>query len=162
MRSRCAGSRCSFTSKGCPPGSSRSLRNTLRLGSGASSRSTSRYSSDPIPLNPAIFRWLVEEREVPESPMRGMHAPSVPEIPPPVLSEEDLQRLLSACGEDNVGARRDMAIVLVFIDTGARLSEVTGIQRPTRNAPERPLGGALGASSRADRPLAISVAGKHA
>jgi site-specific recombinase XerD len=75
-----------------------------------------------------FFRWLLEEGEIPESPMRRMHPPSVPEEPPPVLSLDALQRLLKACSGSDLAARRDTAIVRTFIDTGCRLGEVTGMR----------------------------------
>jgi site-specific recombinase XerD len=34
-----------------------------------------------------FFRWLVEDGEILESPMRRMHPPAVPEEPPPVLPQ---------------------------------------------------------------------------
>jgi site-specific recombinase XerD len=71
-----------------------------------------------------FFRWAVEDGEVKESPMRRMHAPTVPVNPPPVLTPDDLSRLVKACK----GNRRDLAIVLTFIDTGCRLGEVAGIK----------------------------------
>src|SRR5262249_60790733 len=40
------------------------------------------------------FRWLLDEREIEESPMARMHPPAVPEDPPPVLREQALRRLL--------------------------------------------------------------------
>src|SRR5437016_2496279 len=45
-----------------------------------------------------FFRWLAEEGEVAESPMRNMRPPSVPEVPVPVVADVDLKRLLATCG----------------------------------------------------------------
>ena len=44
-----------------------------------------------------FFRWAVEEREIPESPMANMKPPSVPEVMIPVVPDEDLIKLLKTC-----------------------------------------------------------------
>lgn len=75
----------------------------------------------------AFFRWCVEEGELKSSPMAKMSPPHVPETPPDVLSDEELTRLLRACAGDAFDERRDTAIVRLFIDTGCRLSEITGL-----------------------------------
>src|SRR5438067_12155083 len=41
-----------------------------------------------------LFRWLADEGEIQASPMVRMHPPKIPEAPPPVLSEDELRRLL--------------------------------------------------------------------
>jgi site-specific recombinase XerD len=76
-----------------------------------------------------FFKWAVEEGEIATSPMANSKPPRVPENPPPVLRADELRRLLGTCatGQD-FDSRRDYAILLVFIDTGARLSEVAGLR----------------------------------
>ena len=74
-----------------------------------------------------MFRWLVDEDELAASPMTKMRAPRVPEQPVPILSDEDLRRLLATCEGKTFEDRRDQAILRVFIDTGARLAEVAGL-----------------------------------
>ncbi len=76
-----------------------------------------------------FFKWLTEEGEIKESPMARMKPPKVPLDPPDVLREEQLKALLATCdtGQDTED-RRDAAIIRVFIDTGARLSEVTNLR----------------------------------
>jgi site-specific recombinase XerD len=73
------------------------------------------------------FKWLVEEGELRESPMARMKPPRVPEEPPPVLTEAQLAALLATCRGDDIEARRDVAILRLFIDTGARLNEVASL-----------------------------------
>jgi site-specific recombinase XerD len=75
-----------------------------------------------------FFKWLVDEGEISESPMTRMRPPTVPETPPDVLREEELKRLLVACGGQGFDARRDRAIVLLLVDTGIRLGEIAGLQ----------------------------------
>ena len=74
-----------------------------------------------------LFRWLVEEGEITASPMAKTRPPKVPDQPVPVLDEQQLRGLLAACAGRGFEERRDTAIVTMFIDTGARLSEVAGL-----------------------------------
>jgi site-specific recombinase XerD len=75
-----------------------------------------------------FFKWLVEEGEIKTSPMANMRPPHVPEEPPPVLTEEQLRRLVRSCEGRDFESRRDMAVIRLFIDTGMRLSELAGIR----------------------------------
>ena len=76
----------------------------------------------------AFFKYADEEGLVSESPMARMSPPKVEEVLVPVLSERELQALLKTVSGTDFEARRDAAILRVFIDTGARLSEVAGIR----------------------------------
>lgn len=76
----------------------------------------------------AFFGWLLEEGEIPTSPMARMKPPRLPEEPPPVLREPQLRALLEACERDRTFlGRRDEAILRCFIDTGARRGEILGL-----------------------------------
>lgn len=75
-----------------------------------------------------LFKWLVEEREIASSPMANMKVPKVPEQPVPVIPDEDLRKLLKACDGAGFEDRRDTALFRVMLDTGVRLSELTGLQ----------------------------------
>jgi site-specific recombinase XerD len=75
-----------------------------------------------------FFNWATEEGEIQASPMERMKRPHVPEQPVDVVSEEDQRKLLRTCEGNDFDARRDTALMLIFIDTGARLSEVAGLQ----------------------------------
>lgn len=75
-----------------------------------------------------LFAWLVDEEEIPESPMSRMRPPKIPESPPRVLSRDELRALLKACEGRSFEDRRDLALVRCFIDTGARLSELAGLR----------------------------------
>ncbi|MEU2730058.1 tyrosine-type recombinase/integrase [Streptomyces griseoviridis] len=72
-----------------------------------------------------FFNWAVDEEEMDRSPMRTMKAPTVPEVEVPVIPDDALKRLLGVCKGKDFKARRDTAIIMMFLDTGARLSEVT-------------------------------------
>jgi site-specific recombinase XerD len=75
-----------------------------------------------------LFRWLEEEGEITRNPMAKMRPPTVPESPVPVVPDDDLRRLLVACSGKEFDARRDTALVRLFLDTGCRLAEVTGLR----------------------------------
>jgi site-specific recombinase XerD len=76
-----------------------------------------------------LFRWLHEvEGEISSSPFVKMSAPAVPEQPVPVLTEEQLRALLKACEGTHFEARRDMALVRIFLDSGARIGEIAPLR----------------------------------
>jgi site-specific recombinase XerC len=58
--------------------------------------------------------------------IEGTQPPKVPEIPVPVLTIEQLRALLDACKGRDFVSRRDSAIIRLLVDTGGRLSEVSG------------------------------------
>jgi site-specific recombinase XerD len=72
----------------------------------------------------AFFRWLVEEGEIVESPMRNMRPPIIPETPVPVVSDDEIKRLLKACEGKGFDERRDTAIMRLLIDSGLRRAEL--------------------------------------
>ena len=74
-----------------------------------------------------FFKWLAEEGEIRESPMARMRPPMVPEEPAPVLSENDLRRLLKTCEGKDFEDRRDAAILRLFIDGGLRRAELASL-----------------------------------
>lgn len=84
----------------------------------------------------SFLKWLLEEGEIKESPMRNMKPPKLPELQVPVLSEEELKKLIATCATgQSFEDRRDHALLRVFVDSGARLAEVTNL-RWTPNDPE--------------------------
>lgn len=74
-----------------------------------------------------VFCWLIDEGEISLSPMARMRPPKVPEQPVAVLTLDEQRRLLATCEGRSFEARRDAALLRVFIDTGARLAEVAGL-----------------------------------
>jgi site-specific recombinase XerD len=75
-----------------------------------------------------LFRWLAEDEEITVSPMAKMSPPTVPEQPVPVLDDDVLRLLLSACKGNTFENRRDEAIIRLFLDTGMRAGELAGIK----------------------------------
>lgn len=72
-----------------------------------------------------FFNWLVDEEEIDRHPMRTMKPPTVTEKEVPVISEGDLTKLFKVCRGKTYADRRDTAILMLFLDTGVRLSELT-------------------------------------
>ena len=70
-----------------------------------------------------LYRWLEEEEDVP-NPMEKMRPPIQPEQPVPVIPPDGLRRLLKACGGKGFEARRDTALIMLLLDTGARRDEL--------------------------------------
>lgn len=70
--------------------------------------------------------WLAKRESVP-NPMAQTEHPRVPEKITPLLSDEEHMRVLAVCGGSDFASRRDAAIVLLFIDTGLRVSELASL-----------------------------------
>jgi site-specific recombinase XerD len=75
-----------------------------------------------------LFRWLGEEGEITESPMRNMRPPKVDEVPARVLNNAEQVALIAACAGTDFEGRRDTAIIRAFLGTGARLAEMAGLE----------------------------------
>jgi site-specific recombinase XerD len=76
----------------------------------------------------SFFGWLEEEGEISASPMARMNPPKLDEREVPVIADADLKKLLAACAGKSFEDRRDNALILMFLDTGARLAEVAGLE----------------------------------
>ncbi|GIF71897.1 tyrosine-type recombinase/integrase [Asanoa siamensis] len=74
-----------------------------------------------------FFRWAVAESEIERDPTEGIRTPKANEAQTPVLSKAEVKKLLAACAGTDFRARRDMAIILLFLDGGLRLAELTGL-----------------------------------
>jgi site-specific recombinase XerC len=75
-----------------------------------------------------FFQYLVEAGELRESPMARMKPPKVEEMLVPVIAQDDLRALLKSCEGKGFRERRDRALLLAFLDSGLRVSEMAGIQ----------------------------------
>lgn len=109
----------------------------------------------------SFFRWLREEGEITESPMIHMSPPTIPEKPVPVVRVEDLRSLLDGCDGSTFEGRRDEAILRVFIDTGARLSELADLRLDTEDGGDVDLdGGVLRVTGKGRRQRLLPVGAK--
>lgn len=81
-----------------------------------------------------LFKWLVDEGEIKESPMARMKPPTVPDAPPPVLRVDDLRALLHSCDRgDAFEGKRDKAIMWLLLTTGIRRAELAGLRYSERD-----------------------------
>ncbi|BBY60229.1 tyrosine-type recombinase/integrase [Mycolicibacterium sarraceniae] len=71
--------------------------------------------------------WLEEEGEIAEDPLLGLKAPKLDAKVTESLSEDELRRLIKACGGKEFRDRRDDAIVRLMTETGMRAGEVVGL-----------------------------------
>lgn len=74
-----------------------------------------------------MFRWLVDEGEITDSPMAKMRPPKLDEKPIPVIRDDHLRVLFKACSGREFEDRRDTAIIRVLLNTGGRLSEIANL-----------------------------------
>jgi site-specific recombinase XerD len=75
-----------------------------------------------------FFGWLVEDGELTTSPTQHMRQPHVPEEPAPVLTDDQLRKLLKVCEGRDFIQRRDMALLRLMMDTGMRMDECARLQ----------------------------------
>jgi site-specific recombinase XerD len=81
----------------------------------------------------AVFGWLAapgedDEPFIERNPMKGLRPPKVAEDPVPVLSLEEVRRLLASCRGTSFEERRDEALIRFLFDTGCRRGEVASMQ----------------------------------
>jgi site-specific recombinase XerD len=74
-----------------------------------------------------FWRWVVAEGERETSPMAAMSPPKLPERPVPVFEPGELRALLRVTEGQSFEARRDHAILRLFMATGVRLNEMAGM-----------------------------------
>ena len=75
-----------------------------------------------------LFRWLELEEEIQQLPFTKMSPPTVPEQPVPLLTDEEIGRLLDVCRGNDFDSRRDTAIFRLLLDSGLRVAELIGIR----------------------------------
>lgn len=75
-----------------------------------------------------FFNWLVREGQIRESPMAKMKPPKLESKVVQPYTPEDIGRILSLCETPGFSNARNRAIILLFFDTGLRLSELANIR----------------------------------
>jgi integrase/recombinase XerC len=76
----------------------------------------------------AFWAWAAAEDEIEANPMADIRPPAVPEVLVQMLTAEQLRALLASCEGPRMVDRRDLALILLYADTGARLSEIVGAE----------------------------------
>jgi site-specific recombinase XerD len=72
-------------------------------------------------------RWMLVEQEAEHDATDGIKTPRPNDQKTPIPSKDDLKALLRECAGDTFVARRDNAIVMVMLDAGLRLAEISGL-----------------------------------
>ena len=78
----------------------------------------------------SFFNYLVENEGLEANPAASIRSPKIPEKEPEYLTEEECLRFLGAItknGKRRVRAR-DMAMAVLFLDDGLRVSELIGLK----------------------------------
>lgn len=95
----------------------------MMLETRASATAKQRYSSLQ-----QLFRWLYEEGEIPANPFDRIKKPKIEETPVPIVTRAERDALLKACRSGpHFESVRDTAVVRTLMNTGMRLSELTGL-----------------------------------
>ncbi len=71
--------------------------------------------------------WLTDEGEFDVDPLLGIKAPKLDTKVTPSLTDDELRRLIAACGGKEFRDRRDDAIIRLMAETGMRAGEVCGL-----------------------------------
>jgi site-specific recombinase XerD len=72
--------------------------------------------------------WAHEEGYLEENVMQRLKLPRLPVTYPVPLTEAEIEKVLSACLEESAERLRNFSIMMLFLDTGIRLSELTGLK----------------------------------
>jgi site-specific recombinase XerD len=75
-----------------------------------------------------LYGWLLREGDVTENPVTGTAPPRIPDSPQPVLTEDQQRALLEATRGTSFDARRDTAVLRLFMATGIRRGEMAAIR----------------------------------
>lgn len=73
-----------------------------------------------------FFNWMVEEDILKEIPFKNVHM-KVPQIIIQPYPMETIERMVAACDDTKFIGSRDKALILMLLDTGLRLKEITSV-----------------------------------
>jgi site-specific recombinase XerD len=74
-----------------------------------------------------FYHWLVREEIIETNPMERMTKPNVPVQPVPILTEQDITKLLKITSGKGFEQRRDHAMLRLLLDTGIRIHEMSSL-----------------------------------
>jgi integrase/recombinase XerC len=75
-----------------------------------------------------FFRFLLDENEISRSPMERVKQPKTRQKLIRVMPDEDTRKLLAACRGTGFTNLRDEALIRLYCNTGARLSEIGNLR----------------------------------
>lgn len=76
----------------------------------------------------AFFSWLTREGYLDSNVMDGIPVPKAPSKVVNTFSAEQVSRLIEMCHQSDGCEYRNLAIILLFLDSGLRVSELIGIR----------------------------------
>jgi site-specific recombinase XerD len=76
----------------------------------------------------AFFSFLEREELMAENPIKKVKTPKTPKKIMPTFSEQDIEKLLAQPNKKTSEGYRDYVVMLTFLDTGLRLSELCGLK----------------------------------
>ncbi len=76
----------------------------------------------------AFFNFLEADELIESSPVKAVKSPKIPRVFPYVLSEEEVHKLLLAAKGKSFSAKRNYAMLCLFLDTGIRVSELCNLK----------------------------------
>jgi integrase/recombinase XerC len=75
----------------------------------------------------SFYRYLTRRGGVTRNPVEGMRTPKQPKLLPRVLTKDDADALMAFPAEQTIGSLRDRALLETLYSTGARVSELVGL-----------------------------------
>ena len=75
----------------------------------------------------AFFNWCKTRAWIEQNPMQHLPAPKIPEETVPILSRQELKKLVKTCNGHTLRDKRDRALLRILIDTGLRRQELATI-----------------------------------
>ncbi len=76
----------------------------------------------------AFVRWLNNEELIPTNPAAKVKKPRAPFLVKSVFNKDEIDRLLTTARKEPRNGIRNAAIILLLLDSGARISELAGIK----------------------------------
>jgi integrase/recombinase XerD len=75
-----------------------------------------------------LFSWCVDEELLDTNPSARLVQPKAPDYIIPTFTPEHIEKMLAVCDQTKTEGFRDYVLLLVFLDTGMRLSELCGLK----------------------------------
>jgi integrase/recombinase XerD len=75
-----------------------------------------------------FFKWCVDEELLNGNPAARLVQPKAPEYLIPTFNQKHIEIMLASCDQADPLGFRDYVLLLVFLDTGMRLSELCGLR----------------------------------
>jgi integrase/recombinase XerC len=84
----------------------------------------------------SFYRFLIRRGQVSHNPVEDLRTPKQPKPLPRVLTKDDAAALMTFPGDQTIGSLRDRALLETLYSTGARVSELVGLDVEDIRQPE--------------------------